>query len=192
MSKRKLILIRHGEINSNLKQIYSGRSNEPLNARGIKQSKLLSKKLSIFKIGTILTSPLKRALKTACEIKKTQDCALIVSEYFNELKMGPWEGKSEKEIKENFHEEWRLWNNFPSKLHLKERETLGMLKERVNKGLSKFINKTESSECLCIVSHVAILRLIILQIEKKSLNLYRKINVLNAKPYVFNLDDLKL
>ena len=61
----QLILIRHGETEWNVAEIFRGRSEIGLNENGIKQAELLTKYLNEFKLDAIYSSPLKRALKTA-------------------------------------------------------------------------------------------------------------------------------
>jgi broad specificity phosphatase PhoE len=59
------MLIRHGDTDWNVKEIFRGRVDVDLNETGIKQAQLLSKYLKDAPIGAIYSSPLKRALKTA-------------------------------------------------------------------------------------------------------------------------------
>ncbi len=61
----EIILVRHGETEWNVEEIYRGRIDVKLNGVGVKQAELLGRYLSNLKLGAIYSSPLKRALDTA-------------------------------------------------------------------------------------------------------------------------------
>ena len=60
-----LLVIRHGQTDSNTNGHYMGWSQEDLNQQGYGQAGLLSKRLANVQIDSIYTSPLKRAQSTA-------------------------------------------------------------------------------------------------------------------------------
>ena len=60
----KIYLVRHGQVNHNLKKIYSN-EDEDLNETGIKEAYELREKLENISYDVIISSPLKRALHTA-------------------------------------------------------------------------------------------------------------------------------
>ena len=66
----KLILVRHGEAESNAKKVVGGRKNFPLTEKGIEQAKRIGKRLKDEKIDMAFCSPLSRAKQTAEEILK--------------------------------------------------------------------------------------------------------------------------
>jgi len=61
----RLILIRHGETIENKKRIVQGHTHGTLSKNGIKQTRLVAKRLSDLKIDVIFTSDLRRAINTA-------------------------------------------------------------------------------------------------------------------------------
>ena len=58
----QVILVRHGETEWNVEQIFRGRIDIELNETGVKQAELLAEYLSNLKIDAVYSSPLKRAL----------------------------------------------------------------------------------------------------------------------------------
>ena len=174
--------VRHGQILSNTKKIYSGRSDEKLTPVGEEQVLAIGQKVSDINFDAIITSPLVRTRQTS-EIISTQlknCCPIIPDEHFNEIKMGPWEGMSETDVEASYPVEWGVWNKVPAELEMNGRETLEQIKDRIVKGM-KNIESQCSFESVLVVSHVAILRVIILLESKQSLNLYKTISVDNAK-----------
>ena len=61
----KLYVVRHGETNSNLAGIVSGRSDEKLNENGIKQAQEINLKIADQKFAAVYVSPMARTIQTA-------------------------------------------------------------------------------------------------------------------------------
>lgn len=182
-----LILVRHGEIPSNVNKIYAGRSSEGLTDKGVSQAKTVSIELKKYKIDAIYSSPIQRALQTAQILSKVVGIDPKVDDLFRELEMGPWEGMFEADIAREYPGEWSIWNSDPVKLRLEGRETLDVLLERVLTGV-RDIYKEHSGGNVVVVTHVAIIRVLLLWHTKKSLNLYKTINVPNAELFKLNIE----
>ena len=179
--------VRHGEIESNHRNIYAGWSEEGLTRKGRQEAAEAAKIVSNFNIDSIYTSPLRRAVQTAEIIGGFLKKQPILEESFKELKLGIWEGKNEKEIQRDFPDEWKIWDKRPTELGLEGRETLQELLERVLKGIEK-IREKEVDGSVLVVTHVAIIRVLLLHSQGKDLNLYRAIPVPgNGK--IFHLAD---
>lgn len=175
-----LFLVRHGEIPSNVNKIYAGASTERLTARGELQAKAVAGKLTRYNIHALYSSPIKRAIQTAEIIGKAVRKDVLIDDAFREIEMGPWEGRSEMEIEQKHPESWALWNNKPAELKILGRETLDDLLQRVLTGISR-ISHGKEGKGVVIVTHVAVIRVLLLWSAKRSLNLYKTIHVPNAK-----------
>jgi broad specificity phosphatase PhoE len=66
----QIIVVRHGETEWNVSEIFRGRHDIGLNETGIKQAELLGNYLMDLRIKAIYSSPLKRALDTARSVAK--------------------------------------------------------------------------------------------------------------------------
>lgn len=183
----KWFLVRHGEIESNLNRVYAGWSEEELTPWGRRQAREAAELLAPQAIGSIYASPVTRAVQTAEIIGEVLKKSPGIDECFKELRLGIWQGKSEEEIFREFPEEWKIWNTKPVDLVLEGRETLGELQERVLRGIVGIKSKSDGSPIL-VVTHVAIIRILLLHVQKKELNLYKTIHVPNGK--IFELDGL--
>ncbi len=182
-----LLLVRHGEIPSNIKKIYAGKSTEGMTGKGITQVKKVSEELKQYKIDALYSSPIQRALQTASIISGTIGKNLSIGEAFREMELGPWEGLSEKDIARLYPEEWKLWHSRPAELKLPERETLAELLKRVLGGIHK-IQDEMGDKTVVIVTHVAIIRVLLLWYARQNLNLYKTIHVPNAKVFEIKID----
>ena len=61
----RLLLTRHGQTDWNVQGKAQGRTDTELNSTGIEQAKRLAEKIKNYNIDIIISSPLKRARKTA-------------------------------------------------------------------------------------------------------------------------------
>jgi broad specificity phosphatase PhoE len=173
-------LIRHGEIDANIRKIYAGRCPEVLTERGREQARMMAEKLQDLGIDEIYCSPVYRAVETAEIIGDLLAKRPIIEAAFREISMGPWEGLSEDEVERNFPIAWQIWNNKPTELVLEGRETLGKLLQRVLRGL-KSIQAQNNHNAVLVVTHVAIIRVLTLFWQQLDLNLYRTVPVPNGK-----------
>ncbi|MDF1498591.1 MAG: class I tRNA ligase family protein [Patescibacteria group bacterium] len=100
----KFILLRHGESESNVKNIKAGKlDGYPLTEKGIKQSKDVAEILKKEKIDIIISSPILRTKQTADIIKNLLKIDYIEDERIKEYDFGSWNGHSSDELfcKEN-------------------------------------------------------------------------------------------
>ena len=182
-------LVRHGEIESNIRKVYAGWSDERLTKRGARQAEKAGEVLTGKGIVGLYCSPLRRAVQTAEIIGQAIGRVPVADENFKEMGLGPWEGLSEDEIEKRFPEEWRVWNTRPADLRLDGRETLKELQERVLEGLQKistdyadYVDYSETRR-LVVVTHVALIRVLLLYVEGRDLNEYKKVPVANGKVF---------
>jgi broad specificity phosphatase PhoE len=152
-----VILIRHGECEGNIKGIFRGRTDFPLNERGLIQAQDLARELKNFLIKHIYTSPLSRARQTAEVISHQCGVEAKIEEGFNNIELGSWEGHYKKEIEEQYPEEWKLWVDNPEKLQVEDMETLYEVQKRAKTCLDNLVSK-HKGEALAVVSHRAVLK----------------------------------
>ena len=152
-----IILVRHGECEGNIKGMFRGRTDFPLNKRGLVQAQDLAQELKSFPIKYIYTSPLSRARQTAEAIAEQCRIEVEVEEKFNNIELGSWEGRFKKEIAQEYPKEWELWVNNPEKLKVEDMETLYDVQKRAKACLDNLISK-HGGETLAVVTHRAVLK----------------------------------
>ena len=181
-------LVRHGEIESNIKKVYAGWSDEPLTERGVRQAEKAGELLKDKGIDALYCSPLRRAVQTAEIIGGIIGKTPILEKNFKEMRLGLWEGLSEDEIESRYPEEWGIWNTRPAELRLDGRETLEALQERVLKGVRRRSSEVggQRSGKAVVVTHVAIIRVIVLYSQGRDLNEYKRVPVANGE--LFEID----
>jgi len=152
-----VILVRHGECEGNIKGMFRGRTDFPLNERGLIQARDLAQELKKFPLKHIYTSPLSRAKQTAEAISRKCGVKINIEEQFNNIELGNWEGRFKKEIAELYPQEWELWVNNPEKLRMKGMETLYDVQKRSKSCLDSLVSQ-HNGEVLVVVSHRAVLK----------------------------------
>jgi len=157
LKETMVILIRHGECEGNVKGIFRGRADFPLNERGLVQAKDLAQELKNFPIKYIYSSPLSRAMQTAEIIGKTCGVEVKIEEGFNNIELGSWEGRYMKDIAEQYPKEWGLWINNPEELKIENMETLYDVQKRTKACLDKLVSEHQG-ETIAVVSHRAVLK----------------------------------
>lgn len=87
-----LYIIRHGQTELNMKMLMQGRSDHPLNAKGLSQAEEAAERFRSMgvKIDRVYSSPLIRAVQTAEQIAR--DAELIIDDRLIEMDYGPYEG----------------------------------------------------------------------------------------------------
>lgn len=105
----ELILLRHGETDSNVKGTYLGWTDVDLNERGREQAYAAAEKLKGTPIDVIYASPLKRAMHTAQIINTGFNMEILPAEGLKERNFGVWDNLTYKDIVERFPGEHDLW-----------------------------------------------------------------------------------
>ncbi len=167
----EIYFVRHGETIWNLEKKFQGLSDSPLTEKGINQAKLLGKRLENIKFDKFYSSPLKRANDTANYIKEKRKQEVEIFEDFAEISMGDMEGIQREEFKKLYPEQSEDFFNNPLKYNPKvyKGESFLEVRERVAKGLKKFIEINKNYERILVVSHGATLKVLFHYISGENL-----------------------
>ncbi|MEK6917678.1 MAG: histidine phosphatase family protein [Nanoarchaeota archaeon] len=135
----KLIIVRHGETEENVKEIHQGHMPGNLSKEGKEQTKKLALRLKDEKIDVIYSSDLKRAIDTTKEIIKFhKNVKVFYTDKLREIHAGSFTGKTYKETK---------GLKFPE-----DSETIDQLYVRGKNFLNEIYKKNKNSTVL-IVGH---------------------------------------
>lgn len=178
----KLILVRHGETDFNKERRFQGQLDEPLNKEGEKQAKRLANILKDANIDIIISSPLKRALKTAEIINKYHNKEIILEDLAKERGFGKLEG----EKYENVDFKKIALNNEYEKYGI---ESDKKFLERVKKLLKKLIKNYKNKNVL-LVTHAGIIKFILSIVLELDLEVaLTKINKKNCTLTIIDFSD---
>lgn len=161
--------IRHGETDWNKHNIIMGSIDIPLNDQGIDQAKHVATFLKEEVFDTIISSPLKRALKTAeiiADYMKIQK-PIIINDQIVEREWGEAEGKEVNPTKS-------LFNDADTPIG---GETFSTFKKRVVEAVSQILYNEHRP---LIVSHGGVFKVLAENLG------YTKIQASNCHPFLFN------
>jgi len=155
----EIILVRHGETEWNVGEIFRGRIDIDLNETGKKQAELLGEYLSELKIEAVYSSPLKRALNTAHAIARHHNLEVQITNGLNDLDFGQWQGLSRQEVRDKYQEVYAEWLNHPERVRLPGGETLSEVRARAVKVADEVIAK--HTGMVVLVSHRVVNKVLI-------------------------------
>lgn len=150
----KLIFVRHGQTNYNIKGLCndSAKIDVHLTHTGIQQAKQIAEKLKGIKIDMVYTSHIPRTHQTAKYINKYHNVKTIIDKRIGDLITG-FEGETVKEYVKNLEYSKDLFNT-----KFNNGETLTQFKQRI----FDFINEIKQLKynTILVVSHQGVLKFI--------------------------------
>ena len=168
----EIYFVRHGQTIWNVEKRFQGLSDSPLTELGITQAKLLGKKLKDIKFDKFYSTSLKRANDTAKYIKGNRKQEVEIFDDFVEISMGDMEGIKQEDFKKLYPEQVK--NFFFNQLEYDPSsfggESFLEVRERVIRGLNKFIELNKNYERVLVVSHGATLKTLLHYISGKDIS----------------------
>ena len=109
MAETTILLVRHGETDSNAEGRIQGQTNTPLNERGRAQAQALADELAGEAIAAVYSSDLDRARETAEILAGRLDLPVVVDPALRERNFGSWEGRTVDEFEARWPGAWARW-----------------------------------------------------------------------------------
>ncbi len=155
----QVILVRHGETEWNVTEVFRGRIDIGLNETGVKQAELLAEHLSEMKIDAVYSSPLRRALTTAEKIANYHKLDVVITPGLMDLDFGEWQGLSHQEVRNKYKELYAQWKSHPDRVRMPAGEGLDEVRKRAMSVVDKVIAEYEGS--VVLVSHRVVNKVLI-------------------------------
>lgn len=182
---KRVYLVRHGQIFSNVEGRYAGRSGEPLVQEGRDQMVALGNALQhAVAFGEIWTSQIERARESASLLSGVLGVPAKHQPGLDEMLLGPWEGLTETEASQADPMAWETWMRRPDQLMLPGRETLDQLSSRVMPVIAQAAQRPHP---VLLVTHVAPIRVAALRVLGVPLSQYKRLRIANAECVVADL-----
>lgn len=184
----RLYLARHGETEWNKNGRVQGRTDTELSAAGIRQAKLLARRLIKEDIKVIYSSTLRRALKTAEIIAEYKQCEIIGSDKCQEMCFGPWEGMTISEIKDKYSEHYRAYREDPANFKLPGAETFIDLAERTCSAIMDIV-QLHKGENILLVSHGTAIKAAIARLLGTDIISFNRLRIENASVSILEFSE---
>lgn len=146
-----IMLIRHGNTDWNVEEIFRGRANVELNEVGVKQAQLLAQYLEGVPIEVVYSSPLKRALKTAEIVAAPHHMGTMPTQELIDFDYGEWQGLSHDSVKEKYRALYAEWLNYPHLVKVPKGESLDDVSRRAISLVNQVIVRHQG--VVVLVSH---------------------------------------
>lgn len=174
-----IFLSRHGKTAANLENRFAGRSAEPLHRQGEAQLEEVAARLTGQALTAIYTGPLPRTAQSAEIIGRHTGAPIHYREAFNEIAIPHWDGLTKKEITARFGPEYPTWLDKPQAFSVPGCETLAQAQCRAVKEIENIYSQ-HGGEIVLVVSHLIIIRCLILHYRLQPLSEFRAIKIDNA------------
>ena len=156
-TKRRLILVRHGETNWNLEGRFQGQIDIPLNQNGQEQASAAGIFLKDVPFTKAFTSSMSRPKETAKIILKSHPGINLESkENLVEIGHGLWEGKLESEIKETWADLLKEWQISPETVQMPEGENIQDVWQRSIECWEDISKDLSENDTALVVAHDAV------------------------------------
>lgn len=152
----KLILIRHGETDSNAEKRYLGITNIGLNENGLREASKLKEKLKGESFDFVISSPLKRSVETANFLSDN----VITADDLEEINFGLFDNLTYDEIVKKYPLEHEMWLKSPYDFEFPKGESSFYMHKRVLEYIDKLLLKYKSGT-IVIVTHAGVIRCVI-------------------------------
>lgn len=152
MSRRRIVLWRHGRTAWNLENRFQGKTDIPLDEVGLAQAERAARLLAALEPTAIVASPLQRATATAQALAARTGLPLSHDPDLVERDGGEWEGLTGAEIRARYPAEHAIWQPPGG-------ETSAEVAKRVGGALERAAERLEDGGLVVVASHGAALRL---------------------------------
>jgi len=153
----RFYIVRHGESEANLQDLFAGHYEAPLTERGHRQAELTARFLDQYPLDAAYASDLERARQTAEHTTARRALTLNLDPQLREIFAGEWEGKKFSKLPELFPENFKQWVERMDLGHPQGGESVAHMTERVHNALCAIAARHPGQHVL-IVTHGAVLR----------------------------------
>lgn len=174
-----IYLVRHGITPANKESRFAGRTGETLHAEGIAQMRQVGERLRHKQIAAIYCGPAKRTVQSAEIIGALLNVPVSSLVELDEIKIPHWDGLSKNEIREQYGAQYPTWLSAPQSFCLPGCETLEQVQKRAVGAMNRLLAGA-GRQNLLLVSHLVVLRCIVLYCQGLEIRDFRAIKIDNG------------
>jgi broad specificity phosphatase PhoE len=181
-----IYLVRHGITSANKENWFAGRTAEELHAEGIKQIRHVGERLRQTNIASVYCGPTRRTLQSAEIIGEMLDIPIYTQAELDEIYLPHWDGLTKDEIKQQYGAQYPTWLSAPETFELPGCETLTQVQKRAL-ALVNRLKAADLDQNFLLVSHLIVLRCLVLYFKELALADFRSIKIDNGS--IFQISD---
>ena len=154
----KLILVRHGQSQSNVVRRFNGQTDSPLTELGKEQAELTAKFIKDnFKIDKVYASDLQRAYYTGQKIAEYSNVPIDKSVGMREIFVGEWEDKDNDFLLKR--DDFKLWITDIVNTEPENGETVRDFSKRILDTINKIVNENPD-KTIVVATHATPIRVL--------------------------------
>jgi broad specificity phosphatase PhoE len=174
-----IYLVRHGITPANRESRFAGRTGEELHAQGIEQMRRVGEQLCHKGIEAIYCGPARRTRQSAEILGSVLNIPHLSLAELDEIFIPHWEGLTKDEIRQQYGGQYPAWLSAPQNFSLPGCETLEQVQKRAVDGLQRILSGGQGQKLL-LVSHLIVLRCLVLYFQGGKINDFRSIAIGNG------------
>lgn len=174
-----IYLVRHGITQANKENRFAGRTDEELHDDGRAQISRVGEVLAEQNITAIYCGPARRTVQSAEILGEILAVPFRRAHALDEIHIPHWDGLTKEEIRQQYGEEYPTWLAAPDAFCSPGCETLRQVQERAVSGLADILAQHDR-ESLLLVSHLIVLRCLLLHFKGLGLRDFRSIKIDNG------------
>jgi len=140
-------------------------------------------------IGSVYTSPLRRAYTTAKILAEPHSLGVNVLDDLIEIQLGDWQGQHEDEIRKRWPELWKQSQTDPSELTLPSGESFRQVAARAVRAFETVLAASPGDHTV-IVTHDVVIRMLVAHVLGVPNSIYRRLEIDNASLSVVRVTDV--
>ena len=187
MDRTRVVIVRHGQTQWNIRQVRQGHLDSPLTDKGIAQAKALGQRLAREKFSALYSSDLGRAVQTAETIAAVTGHSIVTDARLRERNLGIFQGLNGDEIKEKFPEQYRWHRTLDPDYVIPAGESVKQQIERNVICLSEIAEK-HFGQTVVVVTHGGVLSGLFRHTFSLPFSAPRRFEFMNASLNVFNYE----
>jgi len=184
-----IYLVRHGITQANKENRFAGRTDEELYAEGVEQIHQVGDRFANKNISAIYYGPARRTKQSAEILGSLLNIPLLTLGELDEINIPHWDGLTKDEIRQKYGGEYSTWLDRPNTFSLPGCETLKQVQQRAVGAVNRLLAQ-HNSESLLLVSHLIVLRCLVLYYQGLEIRDFRSIKINNGSIICLSEDAL--
>ena len=152
-ASRRLVVLRHGETDSNAAGIWQGQLDHELSARGHAQAKAAAQALIPLRPSRVVSSDLRRAHVTGQDVADACGVPITTDPRLREIHAGAWQGLTGDQVREQYPEDAERLLTGEDFRRGGDGETVAEVAERALALVDDVLTATEPGECVVLATH---------------------------------------
>lgn len=174
-----IYLVRHGITPANKENRFAGRTSETLHDEGIVQMRQVGERLRHKNIGAVFCGPAKRTVQSAEIIGALLNIPVSSLAELDEINIPHWDGLTKEEIRQQYGAQYPTWIAAPQIFNLPGCETLEQVQKRAVGAVDRILSGAPAQNLL-LVSHLVLLRCLVLYFQGLEIRDFRSIKIDNG------------